>query len=110
LRSFTLPQIVLSQWEDGDYSGFSVLTYPDSLVNLCRREYLKVKGIQAGLLGIPPSKAGVTDSQEEGARVAAAEERKSKAGGTPPPPPAAERRREGPGAPGRGGWLPRCKL
>jgi hypothetical protein len=44
----------LSRWQDGDYSSWSVISYPDRLQDYILQEFARIKMQQARLLGFKP--------------------------------------------------------
>lgn len=45
-------RVVVSRWGEGDVSAHSVIPYPDEVVGYIRRQFAKMKRIQAQLLGV----------------------------------------------------------
>jgi len=45
-------RVVLRQWEEGDLSHWSAVTYPDALLEYIENEFKKIKTQQAELLGV----------------------------------------------------------
>lgn len=49
-------RVIIHRWQDGDYSSWSVISYPDKLQEYVLREFARIKMHQARLLGFkaPP--------------------------------------------------------
>lgn len=45
-------RVVISRWKAGDVSAHSAIPYPDEVVGYVRRQFAKMKRIQAQLLGV----------------------------------------------------------
>lgn len=60
-------KVLLDQWEQGDYSCFSVITYPDGLMQIASREYRRAKSLQAELLGLQQPRRLSEAQEAEGA-------------------------------------------